>query len=329
VLEVGSGPGWVTEILMGLRFEVDAIEPNADMIAIAKERLAAAIQHYRLDPPPRVSFHCCSLEDNALPDGVFDAVLFRAALHHVVDEERVLAECFRLLRPGGMLGVSEAAWRPGDRTVERVERSMQAFGTVANPFTRDYLDYLLRKHGFDDVCRYHGVNGLFPASIGDTTIAQAAQTPLEASNTLTAMKPDTSLFAGPTTVHVEAATRGEVTLLDAWLDTMERVQFRLRLRNCGETAWLHNRKTVGRVRLALWQRMAPDPASRHEIGERVSLPETVLPGQQLELDVSFPMPLKNAQGTWYLDLVNEGFFWFSQRGMAPASVKLTALPIRS
>ena len=32
VLEVGSGPGWVTEMLMGLGFEVDAVEPSASMI---------------------------------------------------------------------------------------------------------------------------------------------------------------------------------------------------------------------------------------------------------------------------------------------------------
>src|SRR5258708_1383317 len=30
ILEVGSGPGWITEILMCLGFEVDALEPGAD-----------------------------------------------------------------------------------------------------------------------------------------------------------------------------------------------------------------------------------------------------------------------------------------------------------
>jgi SAM-dependent methyltransferase len=336
VLEVGSGSGWVTEILMGLGFEVAAIEPNADMMAVAQARITAAIQHHRLEPPPRVGFHCCTLEENPLPDGAFDAVLFHAAWHHVVDEERGLAECFRLLRPGGVLGVSAAAWNPTelsspDLTSPAAPSSradgQELAGTLDNTFTADDLDYVLRKHGFDDICRYHGVNGLFPARMGGLTIAQAAQSPLDGSNTLTAIKPDMLLFAGPTTVNAEAATKAEITILDAWMDTAGKAQFRLCLTNRGETAWLHNRKTTGWVRLGLWQRMTPDPASRREAEGRVHLPRTVLPGQQLEVGASFTVPA-NAQGTWYLDLVNEGLFWFSQRGTVPASVKLTALPVR-
>ena len=38
ILEVGSGPGWLTEILMSLGFEVDAIEPSEDFIRVAQER---------------------------------------------------------------------------------------------------------------------------------------------------------------------------------------------------------------------------------------------------------------------------------------------------
>ncbi len=49
ILEVGSGPGWISEILICLGFEVEGIEPSSDMIAIARERIDAAIQHYRLE----------------------------------------------------------------------------------------------------------------------------------------------------------------------------------------------------------------------------------------------------------------------------------------
>ena len=57
VVEVGSGPGWVTEILLALGYEVDAVEPSEDMIAIAKERIAHARAHYHLGPLPRADFH--------------------------------------------------------------------------------------------------------------------------------------------------------------------------------------------------------------------------------------------------------------------------------
>src|SRR6202043_279472 len=62
VLEVGSGPGWVTEILLALGYDVDAVEPSADMIAIARERVADARRHYHLGDSPRAEFHAEPLE---------------------------------------------------------------------------------------------------------------------------------------------------------------------------------------------------------------------------------------------------------------------------
>ena len=44
VLEVGSGPGWISEILMSLGYEVEGIEPSEEMIAIARERYIEAFR---------------------------------------------------------------------------------------------------------------------------------------------------------------------------------------------------------------------------------------------------------------------------------------------
>jgi 2-polyprenyl-3-methyl-5-hydroxy-6-metoxy-1,4-benzoquinol methylase len=197
ILEVGSGPGWVTETLVTLGYEVDAIEPSEDMIGIARERVASRVRHHHLQNPPRATFHCVTLEECLLPDASFDAILFHAALHHVIDEEKGIAQCFRMLKPGGVLGVSEAAWRPGDRTQEAgFEAEMARFGTLENPFTRSYLDFLLATHGFREVQRYHGVNGLYPVEMGHVSLAAAAQAPARTSNTLTARKPTAAAEPG-------------------------------------------------------------------------------------------------------------------------------------
>src|SRR5437868_12490790 len=38
ILEVGCGPGWITEILVGLGFTVDALEPSDAMLRVAADR---------------------------------------------------------------------------------------------------------------------------------------------------------------------------------------------------------------------------------------------------------------------------------------------------
>src|SRR3712207_3516907 len=58
IAEVGSGPGWLTEMLVGLGYEVWAIEPAADMIATARERLASFMEHRRFPQPCKVKFFC-------------------------------------------------------------------------------------------------------------------------------------------------------------------------------------------------------------------------------------------------------------------------------
>jgi len=190
VVEVGSGPGWVTEILLALGYHVDAVEPSEEMIAIARERVADARRHFHLGETPRVSFHAETLESCTLPGDAYDGVFLHAALHHVVDEQRGLAQCFRLLRPGGVLGVSEGAWIPGDwRLEEKLDEEMSRFGTLESPYTVEYLDFVLRRVGFVDIRRYYAVNGLLPAARGGWRIARAATSRPWDSNNLTSRKP--------------------------------------------------------------------------------------------------------------------------------------------
>jgi SAM-dependent methyltransferase len=311
VLEVGSGPGWISEILMSLGYEVVGIEPSDEMIAIARERIESAIRHHRLAAPPPVTYHATTIEDCDLPDESFDAVLFHAALHHVIDEHRTLAQCFRLLRPGGVLGVNEAAWIPGDRTLEsQLEEEMRRYGTLENPFTPEYLDWLLARHGFVDVERYHAVNGYFPERMGAVALKALPGERARLHNNLTARRPSPWPL---TTLDRDARTLAEIQVLDSRLDP-EGLCLRVRLTNRGETAWLHKAPRSGRVTIAL--RSGDREANRHD------LPRTVPAGGSIELDLLFHLPEGAEDAPWELDLVNEEMFWFSERGTQPARILL-------
>lgn len=320
VLEVGSGPGWVSEILMSLGFDVDGIEPCQDMIEIAQYRVDKAREHWKLEHPPRVEFHCRTMEDCGFEDGVFDAILFHAALHHVIDEEQGLAQCYRVLKPGGVLGVSEAAWRPGNRGLEdALEAEMRRFGTLENPYTQEYLEELLARHGFDSIVRYHAVNGWFPAHMGEISLERAAESPAGDSNNLTARKQGGE---GPTTVDHRLPTSAEITVLESRFDAATRVlSAKIRLSNTGETRWLSGPRKGGAVTLAL---RCGEIASAEfqEASPRHPLPRAVAPGEDLVVDVAAELPEHWRRAAWQFDLVNEGMFWFSSRGTQPATLDL-------
>lgn len=319
ILEVGSGPGWVSELLMLLGYDVDGVEPCEDLVNIARERIEGACRLYGLRERPRVEFHLTTLEETDFAAESFDAVLFHDALHHVIDEESTIARCFRFLKRGGVLGVSEDAWRPGNRQQESaLEEEISRFGTHESPFTQEYLDYLLARNGFFDIQRYHSVNGLFPAEMGSASVEHVAQSTASLSNNLTAWKPS---FEGPTTLEADAATGARIEILArSFNETDRKVRLEVRLVNVGETVWLFRPRKAGWVSLALRTEPlgAPDSA---EAQPRHRLPRNLGPGEKVELQLDFFLGEGYERHDWRVDLVNEGFFWFSQRGTTPAAVR--------
>jgi len=99
VLDVGAGTGrlaaYVAE-LVGPSGEVVGIDPLGHRIAIAQSRSGA-----------NVRFATGQAEDlSAFATGHFDVVYLNSVLHWIEDKPRALAEAFRVLRPGGRIGLN-------------------------------------------------------------------------------------------------------------------------------------------------------------------------------------------------------------------------------
>src|SRR5262249_15382722 len=132
------------------------------------------------------------------------------------------------------------------------DQEMARYGTLENPYCFEYLEHLLQRLGFEEITRYHGINGFFPASQGGLTIAQAAWAPAEANNHLTARRPrhDGRL----PTASGRGRTAAELAVLAVTTDAgRRRVDCRLRASNVGETVWLDRLRPQGWVSLALYQ----------------------------------------------------------------------------
>ena len=134
----------------------------------------------------------------------------------------------RVLRRNGVLGVTgEGSWAAGRHRVGRpLSEGNGAVGTLENPYTAEYLDYLLHKHGFREVTRYHGINGFFPLHQENLTIKQAAQLPADGYNHLTARKP---MSSDPTTNDSNTVAHASLTLLESRWDREVRVRSGVRL----------------------------------------------------------------------------------------------------
>jgi ubiquinone/menaquinone biosynthesis C-methylase UbiE len=105
------------------------------MISLARANAAAA-------GAGNVEFLHGSIEDVPLPDRHVDAVISNCVVNLSADKPRVLAEAFRVLRPGGRLGVSDVIAREDADPALRAEaerRTGCASGTVTAAQYRDQL----------------------------------------------------------------------------------------------------------------------------------------------------------------------------------------------
>ena len=321
VLEIGSGPGWVTEILLMLGFTVDALEPAADLIEIAEERCSSLAFHYRHAAPPKVRFHQATLEEVSFEDESFDGILFFDVLHHVVDERLAMEKCLRFLKPGGCVGVVEGAWQPGARAMEQaLIAEMASFGTLENPFTQAYLDEVLETAGFVEIRRYGGVNGFFTAEELAQPARNLASSSLASANHLTARRPNRDTQLWPGCADPEARTELRLRLRQGGIDPASRsAELVVYLQNLGQTLIEGRVSLAGHVRLAL-RRGTPGAPDYVESLERLPLPRAIQPGQSAILTLAFTVPDGAPLDGWVLDLVAEGLFWFSTRGTVPCPV---------
>ena len=99
VLEIACGPGLTLLELAQAGFSVTGLELDPELCRIAE----AAARQFRLDARI-VAGDACRLP---FADHSFDAVYSRSFFEHVYDVDLALSEQIRILRPGGLLVVSD------------------------------------------------------------------------------------------------------------------------------------------------------------------------------------------------------------------------------
>jgi SAM-dependent methyltransferase len=145
VLDLGSGGG--IDVLLsakrvgpaGSAFGVDMTE---EMLALARSNAAAA-------GAENVEFHQGSIEDVPLSDAAVDVVISNCVVNLSTDKPAVLAEMFRVLAPGGRIGIADVVAEDHLTPADRAERGSYV-ACIAGALSRaEYLDGLAGA-GFTD-----------------------------------------------------------------------------------------------------------------------------------------------------------------------------------
>ncbi len=138
VLDLGSGGG--IDVLLSARRVgpggfVYGVDMTEDMLDLARQNAAKA-------GAANVEFRQGQIEDLPLPDASVDVVISNCVINLSTDKPAVLAEMFRVLVPGGRIGISDVVAEDHLSPADRAAAGSYA-GCIAGALSRaEYLDGL-------------------------------------------------------------------------------------------------------------------------------------------------------------------------------------------
>jgi len=146
VLDLGSGGG-IDVLLSARRVGPTGKAYGLDM---TDEMLALARENQRKAGVANVEFLKGEIEGIPLPDASVDVIISNCVINLSADKRRVIAEAFRVLKPGGRFAVSDVVIR-GELPVP-VRRSMELWvGCVAGALEEREYTELLGAAGFEAI----------------------------------------------------------------------------------------------------------------------------------------------------------------------------------
>jgi ubiquinone/menaquinone biosynthesis C-methylase UbiE len=146
VLDLGSGGG-IDVLLSARRVAPGGKAYGLDM---TDEMLAVARANQAKSGVDNVEFLKGEIESIPLPDASVDVIVSNCVINLSGDKDRVLAEAFRVLRPGGRFAVSDIVLRR--ELTGEVRRSMELYtGCIAGALVDAAYAGKLEAAGFVDV----------------------------------------------------------------------------------------------------------------------------------------------------------------------------------
>jgi arsenite methyltransferase len=146
VLDLGSGGG-IDVILSAKRVGPTGKAYGLDM---TDEMLALARENQKKAGVTNVEFLKGAIENVPLPDNSVDVIISNCVINLSGDKDRVLAEAFRVLKPGGRLAVSDIVVR--GPVPAGIRKSMELWvGCVAGALQEQEYCEKLARAGFESI----------------------------------------------------------------------------------------------------------------------------------------------------------------------------------
>jgi SAM-dependent methyltransferase len=323
VLDVGCGPGWLSEFLARCGYSVTGVDISPDMVEIAHKRVDA-IGEIGPGIEAQAEFHAMPVRQ--MPwSSQFDAAILYDTMHHFNDELETLKAIRRTLVPGGQLFIHEGALPPhGSEAEHNLIAEMERYGTLESPFDPDYLEEVVVRAGFGDVRRLSELDELVDMSRTKGRVRWRDRLRRAGS------RPEYNVIhaVNPISPSQQKQVVAFYALLDpdgTWRADGHELVLAVKVTNAGRAFWPvapWHPFPDGSVTIGPY---LPGPRGEREVElPRTNLPQAFSPGESVTLEVRVPRQQVYGRDAIAVDLVREGVFWFADAGSEPLVLPVNA-----
>jgi SAM-dependent methyltransferase len=318
VLDFGAGSCWSSSILAGFGYRVIALDVSRVALKLGEELLQR--KPILVDHSPIRFLHFDGYRID-LPNESVDAICCLSAFHHVPNQNEVLAEMFRVLKPWGRAGFSEPG--PTHSRTPQSQHEMRNHCVLENDIILEDVWKVAQQLGFTDLetCLFYP-EPVF-VSLDEFNTFLDGQPSARFDHNMRLLMAERRLFVmqkgmlGLTTSAVRTGLDGSVEIDTKAQSCTSGSALKIwsRVRNTGTSLWRPSDDQSGPVRLGpVWI----SPVNDIYYPPRQMLPMKnafgMLPGESCDLVVSVEVPSTPGRYILRLQLVAEVVAWF---GNAP------------
>ena len=313
VLDFATGSGWTARLIAQMGCNVIGVDVSATALAVARE---AASIYPHLGTVGSLDFKFTTVLNDESYNEKFDRIVIMDAFHHIFDQDAAIKLFFRLLRPGGILVMSE----PGAEhsLTGPAQAEMRQYGVLERDFIIEELDQIAQLNGFEPIqCGFYSpiptftdvqnFKNMFKKHKNE--VSQSVENYSKNHNIVRILKPGSEILDsrhGKDLSYVIEVTPDEKYLI-------------LEIINTGRATWLPSGDTPGSVNLGISLVNELDlvikiGAAYFDISDRM-----VASGERVFLKI-LKLELPKHEGKIEIDIVSTGVCWISNHGSSPIRI---------
>jgi SAM-dependent methyltransferase len=320
VLDFGAGSCWLSRCINQMQCTTISVDCSSTALEIGKRLFMnyPIIGDYISTPPQFLQFdgHNLRVESESV-----DRIICFDTFHHIPNQEEVLQEMYRVLKPGGLIGFSEPGREHSCSPESQME--MRYFKVLENNIYPEKIWQMAKGVGFSEM----RIKSALDHDIGleDYGKIIADNIPEKICRALSAQTRNGLVF-----FLIKGNFMPDSRCTFGLMHHLELIDFKpgnparviVKIDNIGQARWLHeNIRDIGVVKLAAHlydgNKLLKEGFYRKGLGRDVS------PGETIRIDAEIPM---NMPGRLALDLVSEQVTWFERVGAKPIYIDTNSTP---